>query len=228
MAENNVGEYDRLYARRHYDVASVYDHIVRIRQRYFGDVQGRLLDHGYGNGVNALYFQREGFEVHGVETSAAALELLRANTVGSEVDPARFHLIDPDGGRWPFADESFDAIISNQVLYFIPDRAGILAACREMARVLRPGGKIACTVMAEDNYFFTEHGVRPVPASGPARVKLTGRIERDYLLYRVQGADELRGFFEAAGFVVDDLGYFDYRLLDVTKAKHYIVLARKA
>ena len=228
MAEDNIAEYDRLYAKRHYDVASVYDHVVRIRQRYFADVPGKLLDHGFGNGVNALYFQREGFEVHGVETSASALELLGANARGSELDPARFHLIDPAGGRWPFEDGVFDAAISNQVLYFIPSRAGIEAALAELARVMRRGGKVACTVMAEDNYFFTEYGERPLPHSGPVRVKISGRIERDYLLYRLKDEGELRGLFEAAGFVVDDLGYFDYRLLDVKKAKHYIVLARKA
>lgn len=228
MADSNIAAYDHLYAKRHYDVASVYDHIVRIRQRYFGDVPGRLLDHGFGNGVNALYFQREGFEVHGVETSAAALDLLRANAAGSAVDAARFHLISPDGGRWPFPDGYFDAVVSNQVLYFIPSRDGIEAACAELARVMRRGGKIACTVMAEDNYFFTEHGERPLPDSGPVRVKISGRIERDYLLYRLRDEAELREIFENAGFAVDDLGYFDYRLLDVKKAKHYIVLARRA
>lgn len=228
MPDDNIAEYDRLYAQRHYDVASVYDHIVRIRQRYFADVSGRLLDHGFGNGVNALYFQREGFEVHGVETSAAALDLLRANAAGSAIAPSRFHLIEPEGGRWPFVDGFFDAAVSNQVLYFIPSRDGVRAACAELARVMRRGGKVACTVMAEDNYFFTEYGERPLPDSGPVKVKITGRIERDYLLYRLENEAELRGLFEEAGFIVDDLGYFDYRLLDVKKAKHYIVLARKA
>jgi len=228
MAESNAAEYDRLYAKRHYDVASVYDHIVRIRHRYLNDVSGRLLDHGFGNGVNALYFQREGFEVHGVETSAAALDLLRANAVGTALDATRFHLIDANRIPWPFADGMFDAIVSNQVLYFIPSRDGVRAACAELARVLRSGGKIACTVMAEDNYFFTDYGEQPLPESGPTKVKISGRIQRDYRLYRLKNEGELRSFFEEAGFIIDDLGYFDYRLLDVVKAKHYIVLARRA
>jgi hypothetical protein len=37
----------------------------------------------------------------------------------------------------------------------------------------------------------------------------------------------VRNSFERAGFVVDDLGYFDYRLLDTECAKHHIVLAHK-
>jgi len=101
------------------------------------------------------------------------------------------------------------------------------AALRELYRVLVPGGKLACTVMAEDNYFFTEYGVAPVPEQGMVRVKISGRIMRDWNLYRFRDASDLTEAFEHAGFILDDLGYFDFKLLDVTKAKHYIVLVHK-
>ena len=39
----------------------------------------------------------------------------------------------------PFPDASFDRIIANHMLYHVPDRP---AACSEIARVLRPGGKL--------------------------------------------------------------------------------------
>ncbi|HYE76667.1 MAG TPA: methyltransferase domain-containing protein, partial [bacterium] len=43
----------------------------------------------------------------------------------------------------PFPERSFDAVISSQVLQFIPERATALA---EIHRVLKPGGRLAAAV----------------------------------------------------------------------------------
>jgi len=42
----------------------------------------------------------------------------------------------------PFADQSFDVIVSHWVIHNIPDEAGRTNALREMARVLKPGGQV--------------------------------------------------------------------------------------
>lgn len=42
-----------------------------------------------------------------------------------------------DAQKLPFADDAFDAVIANHMLYHVPDRPRALA---EMCRVLRPGG----------------------------------------------------------------------------------------
>ena len=41
--------------------------------------------------------------------------------------------------RIPYADESFDAVVTTQVLEYVADIPGALA---EMRRVLRPGGRV--------------------------------------------------------------------------------------
>jgi SAM-dependent methyltransferase len=45
----------------------------------------------------------------------------------------------------PFADNEFDAVISQQGIQFFP---GSAAGLREMARVTKPGGRLAATVWA--------------------------------------------------------------------------------
>jgi arsenite methyltransferase len=45
--------------------------------------------------------------------------------------------------RLPFADASFDAVISMTVIHNIPSRDGRDQALRELVRVLKPGGRLA-------------------------------------------------------------------------------------
>jgi SAM-dependent methyltransferase len=55
----------------------------------------------------------------------------------------RVKVHDGDARRLPFDDGCFDAVVSSLVVHNIPDRAGRADAVREMARMLRPGGRLA-------------------------------------------------------------------------------------
>jgi arsenite methyltransferase len=74
----------------------------------------------------------------GVDISEAMLERAVRNEAGPEVGFLR-----ADAQRLPFRDDTFDAAISMAVLQLVPNPA---AALGEMARVLRPGGRLAIMV----------------------------------------------------------------------------------
>jgi SAM-dependent methyltransferase len=60
----------------------------------------------------------------------------------------------------PLEDSALDAIISTNTIYFVPD---VAAAMRELARVLRPGGRLVLGVGDPDQMSklpFTRHGFR--------------------------------------------------------------------
>lgn len=75
-------------------------------------------------------------QVTGIDTSTAMLELARERCGGL----AQVTLHDDDMAALPMDDNHFDAIACTQVLLFIEDLA---AALNELARVLKPGGRIA-------------------------------------------------------------------------------------
>ena len=83
------------------------------------------------------------------------------------------------------------------------------------------------TVMSEDNYLFVEYGVKPFSDCGLVNVSARGRLNWDRVYYRFSSQSEAVTCLSDAGFVIDDIGYFDFKLLDVTCAKHYILLAHK-
>jgi len=55
----------------------------------------------------------------------------------------RVEVRDGDARKLPFDNASFDVIVSSLVIHNISDRAGRAQALREMARVLKPGGRVA-------------------------------------------------------------------------------------
>ncbi len=107
-----------------------------------------VLDLGCGNGRHAFEAWRRGATVVALDASAADLVAARA-VVGAMTEAAQLPgptpggLVNADALALPFADAAFDRVIAAEVLEHIPDDH---RAIRELARVLRPGGRLAVTV----------------------------------------------------------------------------------
>lgn len=105
-----------------------------------GEVEGlRVLDVATGPGYVAGEAARRGAAATGVDFSPQMVA--RARTLHPA---ARFET--GDAHRLPFAAASFDAVAIN---FGVQHFADLDAAFAEMARVLRPGGRIAFTIWAD-------------------------------------------------------------------------------
>lgn len=224
MSQINKKQFDQSYADKSYSIDSVYDHIIRIRHRYLSDKSGRLFDHGFGNGVNAIYFEQEGFDVYGVDVSKSAKDLIDGLFPESK---DHYSQIGVTQVAFPFEDDFFDVVVSNQVIYFIPDLEQIKKTLKELYRILKPGGKLVMTTMVENNCYFTDYSDSTKIDQGVVEVTVKGRIERNFNIFKFKNADSFAELIMQAGFEVDHLGYFDFGLMDTSCAKHHIVLARK-
>jgi arsenite methyltransferase len=114
---------------------------------------------------------------------SATLANAQAEDVGDRVE-----VVDGDMRALPFADASFDAVVSSLAVHNVPDAGGRDRACFEMARVLRPGGRVALLdLRATGEYVLAleDAGLVDVARSGlsfrmypPVRV-VTGRRPAD-------------------------------------------------
>ncbi len=126
--------------REHFGDLDIYlfDQMLRGRVR-----RGqRVLDAGCGSGRNLVYLLREGFDVTAVDVEAAAVEDVRTLAAGlaPALGPERFRACPVE--ELPFADGSFDVVVSSAVLHFATSEAHFEAMVREMWRVLARGGML--------------------------------------------------------------------------------------
>ncbi|WP_239677556.1 class I SAM-dependent methyltransferase [Natronosporangium hydrolyticum] len=96
---------------------------------------GQVLEVAVGTGRN-LPFYPSGVTVTGVELSPAMLAIAEQYAAGLGLAT---DLREGDAQALPFADASFDTVVCTLSLCAIPDHARAIA---EMARVLRPGGRL--------------------------------------------------------------------------------------
>lgn len=109
-------------------------------------IQGRVLENGCGIGMYVQRLSAHGGQVIGLEYDLGRAQ--QARQVSSSITNAA-------GEALPYENESFDLILSHEVLEHVQDDR---QAVQEMVRVLRPGGR-AVIFVPNRGYPFETHGI---------------------------------------------------------------------
>lgn len=174
--------------------APYYDRVIAVAERLLfaggrewacRQVHGDVLEVGVGTGRNLPCFPEE-IALSGIELSPAMLAHAqeRARRLGRTAD-----LRVGDAQRLPFADATFDTVLATLTLCSIPDD---VTAVAEMARVLRPGGRLV----------LFDHVASPSPVVRALQRLLEPlflRLAADHLLREPEDA------VRRAGLVIEEL-----------------------
>ncbi len=127
------------------DVALRSSEIGELREEACRGLHGRVLEIGFGSGLNLRYYPSAVTSVAAVEPSDVGWELSEDRRGRTDVLVHRSGL---DGQHLAEEDDSFDSALVTFSLCSIPDPALTLS---EVRRVLRPGASL----------HFLEHGLAP-------------------------------------------------------------------
>jgi ubiquinone biosynthesis O-methyltransferase len=153
-----------------------------------GDVSGYgVLDIGCGDGEFALELTKRGAVVTGIDSSPAMIDAAKRRAAQHNAD-ITFQVATAE--HLPFPAEQFDVVTAITILCFVEDAAPVF---REVARVLRPGGRI---VIGELGKWSTWAAARRVRAWLGSPLWRQGRFWT---------ARELRDLASQAGLVVESV-----------------------
>ncbi|HXH08610.1 MAG TPA: class I SAM-dependent methyltransferase [Alphaproteobacteria bacterium] len=145
-----MARWDKLWRDEAYVARNWLDpdpHIVRLTPIMQGQRVRRVLDLGCGVGRHLLYLARQGFEVHGVDISAAGVERCR-----KELEQLRLRatLHVADMLHIPYPDAFFDWALSVQVIHHTT-AATLRQAINHVLHKLKPGGFFFVTFPPVEN-----------------------------------------------------------------------------
>jgi ubiquinone/menaquinone biosynthesis C-methylase UbiE len=178
--------YDRYLLPRLVHCACGSSVIKHQRRLVVPAARGRVLEIGFGSGLNLPHYQASRVEwIWALEPSAQMRALAAPRIAAAGLD---VRMLDLPGEALPLPDASVDTVLMTYTLCTIPDAPAALA---QMRRVLRPGGRL----------LFCEHGAAPDAAVRRWQARLNAawrpvaggcNLDRD-----------IRVLIEAAGFRLD-------------------------
>ena len=142
-----MGFYSQVIAPRLLDWGMSDPSLALYRREVLSNVQGEVLEIGFGTGINLSYYPEHLQQLVTVDANPGMNAIAQKRIESSNIRVDNRVL---NGENLPMADNTFDSVVSTWTLCSI---ANVEQALKEIYRVLKPGGR----------FFFIEHGLSDDP-----------------------------------------------------------------
>lgn len=126
----------------------IFERLGSVVQRHLPEGRLKVLDVGTGTGVIATSLALLGHDVTGVDLCSNMIAKAKENTAAMGLD---VNFVCTSAGELPFADNSFDVVISRNLLWALPEPESTL---KQWRRVLKPDGLL---IYWDGNHYFYQY-----------------------------------------------------------------------
>ena len=179
----------QIYDRSRWLTESVAEEVADvILERVNATPETTFLEPGVGTGLNVIPLVKRGYAVTGIDISQPMLDRFRQKL---SAIPPNLNLICGDASKLPFADDSFDIILTVHMVHTVADWQVFLD---EVDRVLKPNG-----------FYLNAQWITP-----PARREFEGHFRKFLSKYDVSRASQgvenaiakinVDGYFQQKGY----------------------------
>lgn len=163
-----------------------------------------ILDFGCGNGAQSIEFKEYDSQITAIDIDAGDLSTFQDVINAEKID--NITVLQYDGRSLPFADQTFDLIVSFEVLEHVGDETVVL---KELHRVMKDGSDLIMSV-PNKGWIFETHGAY-LPFLPWNRVPffswLPHFIHRRFAKARIYRRRDIVRLLKSHGFVVQSTNY---------------------
>jgi tellurite methyltransferase len=127
----------------------------------------KIIDIGCGGGRNLHYFLQNGFEVHGIDPDAGAVEHVKQLSAKLAPGNAPSNFVVATAEQLPYPENFFDLAICSAIFHFAKDDGHFDAMLSSVWQVIKPGGylfaRLASDIGIEDLVMPVGDGVYRLP-----------------------------------------------------------------
>jgi len=183
-------------------------------EKNFSDL--KVLDYGFGSGNNLRHLDLLNCDVYGVEISEHAKNLT-VEKLRKDFDTDKLFIMNSDSVL-PYEKESFDVVISWQVLYYnsLESLEKVLAIIKGL---LKPGGKFIGTMARMEDIAFANSVQQNEYEWTTVKGNQTGSV-----ILGMHTEEDIKKIFGM--FTKIDIGYFETKLLDIV-GSHWVIYGEK-
>ena len=129
--------------------------LVRLEKWFFNNKPGKLIEYGFGSGVNTCHMAKCGYSIEGMDATEGAVKTAKLKLTKNNILDNKVKLQSLESGsvKLPFEDDSFDYAIIISVISLLGNLDRIKLVLSELKRVLKSGGKIIADVNTNKSSF---------------------------------------------------------------------------